>query len=272
MPTVIREFARASAGEVGGVAAGVFSSGELLTAVQNGSDALELILWRPDADALTLHTADRQRHASREVGEIALAMMGQRCLTAVQNADGYLLLIPWALEPDGTLSRLEYADHQAGKASYLTVAALTDSLAVTGRPEPLREPAPDPLVVDATTGHVSRLNTDSAQGGAVGYLSPQPPNLPVLEGPLIATAALDESSVFTAKVDAGGELELATWELSRTRSRWFLGGGATSASRGLSVRRAARRSRAGARVRRRISGRCRPGTTLRRSRSSASSS
>jgi hypothetical protein len=95
MPTVIREFARASAGEVSAIAAGVFSSGELLTAVRNGSDNLEVILWNPDAaNRLLTRGADSGTQAG-EVGEIAIAMMGRRCLTAVQNANGYLLLIPW---------------------------------------------------------------------------------------------------------------------------------------------------------------------------------
>jgi hypothetical protein len=54
MPTVVREFARTSAGEVAVVSAGVFSSGELLTAVKNGSDNLELIVWTPDFDQCAL--------------------------------------------------------------------------------------------------------------------------------------------------------------------------------------------------------------------------
>jgi hypothetical protein len=74
MPTVIREFARAKAGEVGVIAAGVFSSGELLTAVRNGSDNLELIVWKPD----TLERGKDSGTQAGEVGEIALAMMGGR--------------------------------------------------------------------------------------------------------------------------------------------------------------------------------------------------
>src|SRR3954467_933008 len=104
MPTVIREFARASAREVSVITAGVFSSGELLTAVRNGSDNLELIVWRPDATNRTLTRGPDSGTQAREVGEIALAMMGDCCITAVQNANGYLLLIPWRLEqPDGTI-------------------------------------------------------------------------------------------------------------------------------------------------------------------------
>jgi hypothetical protein len=136
MPTVIREFARASAGEVGGIAAGVFSSGELVTAVRNGSDNLELIVWDPDATNRALTRGADSGTQAGEVGEIALAMMGRRCLTAVQNANGYLLVIPWALESDGTLSRLEVADHQAGKASYLAIAPLSETLARYGSKPP----------------------------------------------------------------------------------------------------------------------------------------
>src|SRR5688572_33501531 len=121
MPTVIREFARASAGEVGEIETGIFSAGELLTAVRDGSDNLKLILWYPDAATGELRRGADSGTQALEVGEIALGMMGRRCLTAVEDANGYLLLIPWALEPDGTLSRLENADHQAGKASYLTI-------------------------------------------------------------------------------------------------------------------------------------------------------
>src|SRR3954462_13416110 len=121
MPTVIREFARASAGEVGAVASGVFSSGEILTAVRNGSDNLELIVWASDAANLSLTRLNDSGTQAGEVGGIALAMLGSRCITAVQNGNGKLLMIPWALEPDQTISRLELVDAQAGKASYITI-------------------------------------------------------------------------------------------------------------------------------------------------------
>src|SRR3954471_8946139 len=105
MPTVIREYARASTGEVSTIAAGAFSSGHLLTAVRNGSDNLELIVWAPDAANLSLTRLSDSGTQAEEVGGIALAMIGDRCVTAVQNGDGKLLLIPWALEPDGHISR-----------------------------------------------------------------------------------------------------------------------------------------------------------------------
>jgi hypothetical protein len=215
MPTVIREFARASAGEVGTIAAGVFNSGELLTAVRNGSDNLELISWRPDAANRALTRGPDSGTQAGEVGEIALAMMGNRCLTAVQNANGYLLLIPWALESDGTLSRLEVADHQAGKATYLTIAPLSETLVVTAVRNGSGNLLLIPWSVDATTGHVSRLNNESAQGGFVASWDMQhPPTTPTLEGPLIAIAAIDESNVITAKVNGSGGLELAAWQLN----------------------------------------------------------
>ena len=215
MPTVIREFARASAGEVGNIAAGVFSSGDLLTAVRNGSDNLELICWRPDAANRTLTRISDSGTQAGEVGEIALAMMADRCLTAVQNANGYLLLIPWALESDGTLSRLEVADHQAGKATYLTIAPLSETLAVTAVRNGSGNLLLIPWSVDATTGHVSRLNNESAQGGFVASWDMQhPPTTPTFEGPLIAIAAIDASNVITAKVNGSGGLELAAWELA----------------------------------------------------------
>jgi hypothetical protein len=211
MPTVIREFARAKAGEVGVIAAGVFSSGEVLTGVRNGSDNLELILWDPD----TLDRGNDSGTQAGEVGEIALAMMGSRCLTAVQNANGKLLLIPWALEPvDKTISRLENVNHQAGKATYLTIAPLSDTLAITAVRNGSGNLLLTPWSVDAATGHVARLNSDPAQGGFVAsWDMPHPPNSPTLEGPMIATAAIDASNVITAKVNGSGGLELATWAL-----------------------------------------------------------
>jgi len=211
MPTVIREFARAKAGEVAVIAAGVFSSGELLTAVRNGSDNLELIVWKPD----TLDRGDDSGTQAGEVGEIALAMMGGRCVTAVQNANGKLLLIPWALEPvDKTISRLENVNHQAGKATYLTIAPLSETLAVTAVRNGAGNLLLIPWSVDATTGHISRLNNDSAQGGFVAsWDMPHPPSTPTPDGPLIATAAIDGSNVITAKVNAARGLELAAWEL-----------------------------------------------------------
>lgn len=215
MPTIIREFARAKAGEVGAIAAGVFSSGELLTAVRNGSDNLELIVWGPDATNLALTRGADSGTQAGEVGEIALAMLGGHCLTAVQNANGKLLIIPWALESDGTLSRLEIASHQAGKATYLTIAPLSETLAVTAVRNGAGNLLLIPWSVDAATGHVSRLNNDSAQGGPVGsWDMPHPADSPAPEGPLIASAAIDESNFISAKVNVSGGLEIAAWALA----------------------------------------------------------
>src|SRR5437868_11405754 len=75
MPTVIREFARADAGEVSTIASGAFSSGKLLTAVHNGSDNLELIVWAPDAANRSLARLSDSGTQAGEVGGIALAMM-----------------------------------------------------------------------------------------------------------------------------------------------------------------------------------------------------
>jgi hypothetical protein len=214
MPTVIREFARAEAGEVGALAAGVFSSGELLTAVRNGSDDLELIAWHPDAASLSFTRGADSGTQAGEIGEVALAMMGHRCITAVQNANGYLLLIPWAIETDGTISRLEVADHQAGKATYLSIAALSEGRAVT----PVRNGAGNLLIIpwslDDATGQISRLDHGLAQGGAVasGSIWLAGTSVP-LEGPLIACATLDDSNFVTAKVNGAGGVELAGWAI-----------------------------------------------------------
>ena len=214
MPTVIREFARAKAGEVAALAAGVFGSGELLTAVRNGSDDLEPIAWHPDAADLSLTRGADSGAQAGEIGEVALAMMGQRCITAVQNADGYLLLIPWAIETDGTISRLEVADHQARKATYLSIAALSEDRAVTA----VRNGAGNLLIIpwslDAATGQISRLDHGLAQGGAVasGSIWLAGTTVP-LEGPLTACATLDDPNFVTAKVNGAGGVELAGWAL-----------------------------------------------------------
>ena len=214
MPTVIREFGRAKAGEVGALTAGAFSSGELLTAVRNGSDNLELIVWHPDPANLNLTRGADSGTQAGEIGEVTLAMMGRRCITAVQDANGYLLLIPWAIETDGSISRLEVADHQAGKATYLSIAALSEGRAVT----PVRNGAGNLLIIpwslDNTTGQVLRLDHGLAQGGAVasGSIWLAGSNVP-LEGPLIACATLDNSNFVTAKVNGAGGVELAAWAL-----------------------------------------------------------
>ena len=230
MPTVIREFARAGAGEVAAIASGAFSSGKLLTAVHNGSDNLELIVWAPDAANRSLARLSDSGTQAGEVGGIALAMMGERCITAVQNGDGKLLLIPWALEPDGTISRLEIVDNQAGKASYIAIMPLSDSVLVT----PCRNGAGNLLIIpwslDAN-GHISRLDNGLGQGGSVAYGSTtyQPPfsnqaAVPVpLAGALIAGAAIDGSNFVTAKINKSGGLELAAWALNASNqpTKWW---------------------------------------------------
>ncbi len=231
MPTVIREFARAGAGEVSAIASGAFSSGKLLTAVHNGSDNLELIVWAPDATNRSLARVSDSGTQAGEVGEIALAMMGERCITAVQNGDGKLLLIPWALETDGTISRLEFADNQAGKASYIAIMPLSDNRLVT----PCRNGAGNLLIIpwgfDVISGHISRLDMGPAQGGSVAYMSTtyKAPGstqaaVPVpLGGELIAGAAVDESNFVTAKINKSGGLELAAWALNASNQpgKWW---------------------------------------------------
>jgi hypothetical protein len=231
MPTVIREFARAGAGEVSTIASGAFSSGKLLTAVRNGSDNLELIVWAPDAANRSLARRSDSGTQATEVGGIALAMMGERCITAVQNGDGKLLLIPWALEqPDDTISRLEVVDNQAGKASYIAIMPLSDSVLVT----PCRNGAGNLLIIpwslDAN-GHISRLDNGLGQGGSVadGSTTYKPPfsnqaAVPVpLAGALIAGAAIDGSNFVTAKINKGGGLELAAWALNASNqpTKWW---------------------------------------------------
>ncbi len=228
MPTIIREYARARAGEVGHIASGVFSSGKLLTAVHNGSDRLELIVWAPDAATRTFARLSDSHTQAGDVGAISLAMMGERCVTAVQNGDGKLLLIPWALEPDGTISRLEVHDNQEGKASDIASIALSDTVLVTAFRNGAGNMHLIPWSVD-TAGHVARLDgpepgDDPEHGGSVAngstvYVGPLIGNAPTsiavpLAGPLIAGAAIDESHFATAKINKHGGLELATWALN----------------------------------------------------------
>ena len=228
MPTVIREFARAGAGEVSTIASGAFSSGKLLTAVHNGSDNLELIVWAPDAANRSLARLSDSGTQAGEVGGIALAMMGERCITAVQNGDGELLLIPWALEPDGTISRLEIVDNQAGKASYIAIMPLSDGVLVT----PCRNGAGNLLIIpwslDAN-GHISRLDNSLGQGGSVAYgfttytFSNQTATPVTLAGAMIAGAAIDGSNFVTAKINKSGGLELAAWALNASNkpTKWW---------------------------------------------------
>lgn len=175
---------------------------------------LELILWYPDAANRALTRGPDSGTQAGEIGEVALGMMGRRCITAVQNANGYLLLISWAIETHGNISRLEVADHQAGKATYLSIAVLSEGRAVT----PVRNGAGNLLIIpwslDDTTGQVSRLDHGLAQGGAVasGAAIWAGTTVP-LEGPLIACATLDDSNFVTAKVNGTGGVELAAWAL-----------------------------------------------------------
>jgi hypothetical protein len=227
MPTVIREFARAGAGEVSTIASGAFSSGTLLTAVRNGSDNLELIVWAPDSANRGLTRLSDSGTQAGEVGGIALAMMSERCITAVQNGDGNLLLIPWALEPDGTISRLEVVDHQAGKASYIAIMPLSDSVLVT----PCRNGAGNLLIIPWSldvNGHISRLDNGPGQGGSVAdgsttYVSNQTTVSVPLGGALIAGAAIDGSNFVTAKINKSGGLELAAWALNASNqpTKWW---------------------------------------------------
>jgi len=207
MPTLIRETARAGAGEADHIAVQTFSPREVLTALRNGSGDLELIMWYADSLGGTLARGPDSGTQAGTIDEVALTLLGRRAITAVRNGSGDLLVIPWKLETDGTLVRSEYVDAQAGEASQIAIAPVTDTMVVTAVRSGSGRLLLIPWCLDPND-KVLRLNHENPQGNPVS---------------VVTIAPFDDANVLTAVRNGSDQLELTGWRISADGdvvSRW----------------------------------------------------
>lgn len=185
------------AGKASHLAVQAFSSGsgEILTAMQNGSGDLELIGWIFQGGHVT-----RAATATAGTAEnVALALLGRRAVTAVRSGSDHLLLISWNA-PSGlqTITRLHDSGGMAGEASQIAVTPVNQTMLVTA----LRDGSGDLLLISwqlNANGSFTRLGDSRGQAGAVS---------------LVTATTIGNNIVVTAVRNGSGDLELIAWRVS----------------------------------------------------------
>jgi hypothetical protein len=199
MPTLIRPIAEASAGEASQIAIQAFNESEVLTALRNGSDNLELIAWHtvPQDFAVT-RGADSGSQAG-EAREVSLVLLGRNAITAVRSGSDRLLLINWSVPPGlDSIDRVWDTGTLAGEATNIAMTALNYTMLVTA----CRNGSGNLELISwrlESDGTISRLHDSGSLAGEVS---------------LVTIARVDGTNVITAVRNGSGNLELIGWSVS----------------------------------------------------------
>jgi hypothetical protein len=180
-----------------------------VTAVRSGSNNLLLISWDAPAglQSITRLQPDRAGQAG-EASNIAITAINSTTLvTALRDGSGDLLLICWAVNADGSFTRLGDSNpadkpKQAGSVSLVTITAVGNNTVVTA----VRNGSGDLELIawriseDGKTIH--RLNPVGATAGTVGEIA------------LTAfhEAGTGQATVITAVQSGAGDLLLIAWK------------------------------------------------------------
>jgi hypothetical protein len=188
------------AGEASHLAVQVFSSSEILTAMQNGSGNLELIGWVYKDGKMTRGASP----TSLPANEVALALMGRRAVTAVRSGSSNLLLISWDA-PAGlqSITRRHDSFNMAGEASNIGITAINSSMLVTA----VRDGSGELLLICwrlNADGTFTRLGDSNPQG--------QPRQAGAVS--LVTITTVGNNIVVTAVRNGRGDLELIAWRIS----------------------------------------------------------
>lgn len=189
-----------AAGEASHLAVQTLSGTEILTAMKNGSDNLELIGWSYKNSTVT-------RAASVGAGtaqEVALALLGRKAVTAVRSGSDNLLLISWEASSGlQNITRLHDTGHLAGEASEIAITAINSSMVVTA----CRNGSGNLLLICwgvNADGSFTRLGDSNPPGHA-----PQ-----AGEVSLVTIANIGNNIVVTAVKNGSDDLELIAWQIS----------------------------------------------------------
>jgi hypothetical protein len=182
-----------------------FSSNELLAAMRNGSDDLELITFSYDDTKPPGQALARTRSATAgKVGEVALALIDRKAVTAVRAGDGHLLLISWNV-PSGqaSIDRLHDSGTAAGEASQIAMTTMFRTMLVTA----LKDGGGNLLIITwqlNPDGTFTRLGDSNKTigGQAAGRAD------------LVKVAPMGGDTVVTAVKDGSGNLELIAWRIT----------------------------------------------------------
>lgn len=186
---------------------------DLVTAVRDGAGNLKLISWNaggirqnPPPQEATAGAIDLLAAVRLDKGSLELMV------TAVRNARGDLLLIPWRVPFNGIITRIDQAPGAVNRAGQVSrIAAIgnrTGDRVVTA----VRDGSGRLRVISwlvSASGSVNRLK--EAAGGAVGDRL----GLVPLEHVISATFIDSRHTRFaTAVRDGGGNLRINTWRLA----------------------------------------------------------
>ncbi|MCW2513953.1 MAG: hypothetical protein JWR11_2995 [Mycobacterium sp.] len=210
--TLMRPFARSTAGEASLVAAAALDASEVVTACRNGAGNLLLIGWSTAPADFTIDRISDSGSLAGEVSLVALAVVDRVAVTAVRDGGGNLLMIPWNVSPGLTsITRPWPEGSHAGEVSAIAMTRLRADLLVTA----VRNGSGNLELIswrvesDAT---VSRLFDSGAQAGEVT---------------VVTITALDDDNVVTAVRNGSGDLELIGWQVTGNGQihRWAGGPG-----------------------------------------------
>jgi len=196
----ITHIAGNGAGEASHLAVQGLSSSEVLTAMKNGSDNLELIgFYLKDGVLSRGATA-----TAGTVGEVALAILGRTAVTAVRSGSNRLLLISWAVSSQvQAITRLHDSANAAGEASCIAITPISQNMFITA----MRDGGGDLLLICWSLqpdGSFRRLGESN------------PPGRPKQAGAvsLVAATSVGNNLVVTAVKNGSNQLELIAWQVS----------------------------------------------------------
>jgi hypothetical protein len=210
VPTLIKPLAQGSAGTATWISVQAFNESEVLTAMRNGSENLELISWHTDPGGSAITRGADSFSVNPVPGaawEVALTLMGRTAITAVRSGADRLLLIVWDVPPGlATMTRVWDSGTAAGEASLITLVPVNDTILVTavcaGNGDLLLIPwrlDPDQKLV--------RLDPEGVRAGEVS---------------IVTMVRIDDNNILTAVRNGSGNLELIGWSVSASGqiTRW----------------------------------------------------
>jgi hypothetical protein len=198
--TLLRAIAEGRDDEASAIQIKARTPDQAIVAFRNASKKLELVGWHIAARDFSLTRAADTTALPDPIDaqEVALAIVGQRAVTAIRAGDGRLRLDSWDVAADlSSIAPLHQTGTAAGHADLITATVLDPDIVVTA----VRAASGKLLLIAwrlESDDTVSRLTHEDAQAGEI-------------DG--IALATLDASNVVTAVINGSGHLQIIGWNI-----------------------------------------------------------
>jgi hypothetical protein len=174
-----------------------------ITGVRSGAGNLLLILWDvPDGLATMSRLWDSGTAAGEASAITMVAVTDALLITAVRAGNDDLLLIPWRLDPDQKLVRLDPEGVRAGEVSLIALARIDDNNVVTA--------------VRNGSGNLELIGWSISASGQITRWTPASPEAGAIAEVALAVIGSDgvTTDVVTAVQNGSGNLQLIAWRLS----------------------------------------------------------